>query len=276
MHARHWVGLCEGTSLVYLMCPSAFVCLGFDFGWATWGLLQSRLLCGSHPLKKAKWRTMPFLLRIVRLPLLYCGRCSPVLCSAPLSAWPYFSGKPDEGVGGGDIRAVISGQRWWQTHSSVLFQVLEVNFTVFPELSRCSFQLQQGSILIYNLGKVAKKKKPEKMWSFAKLGGGRVSDGSKMPNFYFGKVFFQLACRIILGPPKHVLHLVWSCLNIYLAIKTTLKVSLNSLNWPFYVGYSGPRWYWLSRYSLIDYFTVIIILTSMSMLCSRQEAAAGC
>ena len=27
-----------------------------------------------------------------------------------------------------------------------------------------------------------------------------------MPNLYFGKVFFQLACRIILGPPKHVLH----------------------------------------------------------------------
>ena len=52
------------------------------------------------------------------------------------------------------------------------------------------------------------KKKPEKVWSFAKLGGGGVSDGSKMPNCYFGKVFFQLACRIILGPPKHVLHLV--------------------------------------------------------------------
>ena len=48
----------------------------------------------------------------------------------------------------------------------------------------------------------------EKVWSFAKLGGGGVSEGSKMPNLYFGKVFFQLACRIILGPPKHVLHLV--------------------------------------------------------------------
>ena len=34
-------------------------------------------------------------------------------------------------------------------------------------------------------------------------------------------------------PPKHVLHLVWSCLDIYLAIKTTLKVSLNS--------YLGPK-----------------------------------
>ena len=62
---------------------------------------------------------------------------------------------------------------------------------------------------LYNLckGRVHKKN-PEKMWSFAKLGGGGVSDGSKMPNLYFGKVFFQLACRIILGPPKHVLHLV--------------------------------------------------------------------
>ena len=65
------------------------------------------------------------------------------------------------------------------------------------------------------------------MWSFAKLGGGRVSDGSKMPNFYFGKVFFQLACRIILGPPKHVLHLVWSVLGISTAIKTALKVALD-------------------------------------------------
>ena len=64
------------------------------------------------------------------------------------------------------------------------------------------------------------------MWSFAKLGGGGVSEGSKMPNLYFGKVFFQLACRIILGPPKHVLHLVWSVLGISTAIKTALKVAL--------------------------------------------------
>ena len=62
------------------------------------------------------------------------------------------------------------------------------------------------------------------MWSFAKLGGGRVSDGSKMPNCYFGKVFFQLACRIILGPQKHVLHLVWSAFVISSAIRTALKV----------------------------------------------------
>ena len=57
-----------------------------------------------------------------------------------------------------------------------------------------------------------------------------------MPNLYFGTVFVQLACRITLGPPKHVLHLVWSCLNIYLALITTLKVpfKLALLCWLFW------------------------------------------
>ena len=35
-------------------------------------------------------------------------------------------------------------------------------------------------------------------------------------------------CRIILGSPKHVLHFFWSSLDIYEALKTTLKVSLTS------------------------------------------------
>ena len=39
------------------------------------------------------------------------------------------------------------------------------------------------------------------------------------------KVFFQRACRIILVPPKHVLHLVWSPYVIYTAIRTALKVA---------------------------------------------------
>ena len=48
---------------------------------------------------------------------------------------------------------------------------------------------------------------PEKVWSFAKGGGGsrRVV---KCQTSILEKYFFQLACRIILGPPKHVLHLV--------------------------------------------------------------------
>ena len=41
-----------------------------------------------------------------------------------------------------------------------------------------------------------------------------------------GGVFFQRACRIILGPPKHVLHLVWSAFVKYTANRTALKVAL--------------------------------------------------
>ena len=48
----------------------------------------------------------------------------------------------------------------------------------------------------------------------------------KKPYCFFEKYFFQRACRIILGPPKHVLHLVWSPFVIYIAIRTALKVAL--------------------------------------------------
>ena len=43
-----------------------------------------------------------------------------------------------------------------------------------------------------------------------------------------GRVGYRVPVRPCLGPPKHVLHLVWSCLDTYLALKTTLKVSLYS------------------------------------------------
>ena len=39
-------------------------------------------------------------------------------------------------------------------------------------------------------------------------------------------MFFFKPFRINLGPPKHVLHLVWSVLGIYTAIKTASKVAL--------------------------------------------------
>ena len=56
-------------------------------------------------------------------------------------------------------------------------------------------------------------------------GGGGVRAGEKRTRRFFKKVFFQKPYRIILGPPKHVLHLVWSVLGIYTAIKTALKVA---------------------------------------------------
>ena len=53
---------------------------------------------------------MPFLLRIVRLLLLYCAR---LYCAELLYLLGHILVESQTtGVGGGDIRAVISGQRW--------------------------------------------------------------------------------------------------------------------------------------------------------------------
>ena len=48
--------------------------------------------------------------------------------------------------------------------------------------------------------------------------------------------FLQKLYRIILGPPKHVLHLVCSVLGVFTAIKTTLKVAL----YDFFDGPTAP------------------------------------
>ena len=55
---------------------------------------------------------------------------------------------------------------------------------------------------------------------------GGASEGSEKNKLLFWKKYFlQWACRIILGPPKHVLHLVWSVPDISTAIRTALKVA---------------------------------------------------
>ena len=63
--------------------------------------------------------------------------------------------------------------------------------------------------------------------------GGGAGAGKKRHKRNFNKCFFQKPYRIILGPPKHVLHLVWSVLGIYTAIITALKVA-------FYDFFDGP------------------------------------
>ena len=55
--------------------------------------------------------------------------------------------------------------------------------------------------------------------------GGGVSEGGKKPNCFFEKSIFQRVSRIILGPSKHVLHLVWSAYFISTAVRTALKVA---------------------------------------------------
>ena len=87
------------------------------------------------------------------------------------------------------------------------------------------FFLQKHRQNIPSLREGFRKKKPYFLWSFAKPEGGGSAREVKKPYCFFEKVFFQRACRIILGPPKHVLHLVWSVLGISTAIKTALKVA---------------------------------------------------
>ena len=55
--------------------------------------------------------------------------------------------------------------------------------------------------------------------------GGSERGGKRHKGFLKSVFFFQKPYRIILGPPKHVLHLVWSVLGISTAIKTALKVA---------------------------------------------------
>ena len=64
-------------------------------------------------------------------------------------------------------------------------------------------------------------------------GGAGSERGKKGHEGFLKKCFFQKPYRIILGPPKHVLHLVWSVLGIYTAIITALKVA-------FYDFFDGP------------------------------------
>ena len=60
---------------------------------------------------------------------------------------------------------------------------------------------------------------------FCQTGGGSARV-VKNHTAFLKKYFFQRACRIILGPPKHVLHLVWSAFVKYTANRTALKVAL--------------------------------------------------
>ena len=60
---------------------------------------------------------------------------------------------------------------------------------------------------------------------FCQTGGGGSPGGGKKPNCFFEKSIFQRVSRIILGPPKHVLHLVLIDYDISTAINIALKLA---------------------------------------------------
>ena len=77
---------------------------------------------------------------------------------------------------------------------------------------------------IYLLGKGSKKNR-KKYGLLPNRGAGGSARVVKKPNCFFEKSIFQRVSRIILGPPKHVLHLVWSAYFISTAVRTALKVA---------------------------------------------------
>ena len=59
---------------------------------------------------------------------------------------------------------------------------------------------------------------------FCQTGGGGAPGVAKKTNcFFLTKYFYQKPFRTSLGPPKHVLHLVWSDFDISIAINIALK-----------------------------------------------------
>ena len=88
-------------------------------------------------------------------------------------------------------------------------------------------------VLVYVLGQVVdgvlreifKNQDRDFLRPGTRRGGAGSERGKKGHEGFLKKCFFQKPYRIILGPPKHVLHLVWSVLGIYTAIKTALKVA---------------------------------------------------
>ena len=85
------------------------------------------------------------------------------------------------------------------------------------------YSYKSTSIQLFS-GKGSEEKNGKKYGLLPNPGGGSARVVKK-PNCFFEKSIFQRVSRIILGPPKHVLHLVWSAFVISTAIRTALKVA---------------------------------------------------
>ena len=121
---------------------------------------------------------------------------------------------------------------WQRDHrfSPVLLELRKYSIGVILSSVSSGEEEENKGIL---LGKGSQEEKRTKSGLLPNQGGVGVSEGSKKT-----KVFqkqnsilennFQWACRIILGPPKHVVHLVWSAYIISTAIRAALKIAQRS------------------------------------------------
>ena len=98
----------------------------------------------------------------------------------------------------------------------------------------CSYLEQKGQVQTRAFKERGPKRKSGKNCALLTNQGGGVKK-RRTKGLYFGKVFFQWAFRIILGPPKHVLHLVPSpnaiakAFNVMLCIGPSSRI--NALQW---------------------------------------------
>ena len=105
-----------------------------------------------------------------------------------------------------EMSILLHGAKFWNQKKTALFATILV---LLANLIR------EGS----------KKKKRKKCGHLPNRGGGpEVYINNQPPSAIM--CFFKWACKTILGPPKHVLHLDWSVYVTFKTIKIALKVEL--------------------------------------------------
>ena len=77
--------------------------------------------------------------------------------------------------------------------------------------------------IVTYLGKASKKKGPF-CSLLLRMGGGVGGNVKRLQSFFINHVFVGVF-QYVSGPPKHVLHLVWSAYVISTAVRTASKVA---------------------------------------------------
>ena len=132
----------------------------------------------------------------------------------------FIIGSGTDGVSEFFLKAdqVLIGYGYWHR---IFINIVLTGIEMIDRFLFCYFPTPYSSH--DTLGKVSKNKLGKSMVFYQPRGG---SPGVvKKPYCFFEKGIFQRVSRIILGPPKHVLHLVWSAYFISTAVRTALKVA---------------------------------------------------
>ena len=109
-----------------------------------------------------------------------------------------------------------------------ILQCVRILMTLTDRFSRWSETPSYKSLTV----REGFKKKTWKSVVFCQTGGrGGLRRWWKNQTAFLKQSFFQRVSRIILGPPKHVLPLVWSAYFISTAVRTAFKVARTLKSW---------------------------------------------